>query len=254
MTKYELEYVKLSLELYYCTDYNKIAYKEEKLSKMYGYNKQKENIDNVVTYAKSFFDDILTKEKIYNIRKDDLYDIIESLNATELVNDNLIPVYNASTFFPYINNIQQNHAISYHFLPKNLVSDKYEYIGLQVTEFILETKTPKYKPLDIIVLRISEEFQNGTDVLVEYKGALYIKNLYIYNETFTLTNPSELNPSPQKYKLEDYPQFSKESECFKLRIVGTIIDVFDSGQMSYNYLTHNYYFPIPNLKNQKIPS
>lgn len=249
LTNYELEYVKLSLEVYYGIDDNKtIEEKKDKLYKMYGYGKPKGDIDNVVYTAISFLNQVLSNKKIYKLEKRDLYNIINSLSATELINSNVIPVYNASTFFPYLDNIHKNITTDYYFLHKDLANDKYEYIGLKVTEFILETKTSKYKPFDIIVLRLDKELHNGTDILISHKKGMFIKNLRIEGNMVILSNPSELNPEPKKCELE---KFKKMINSFEINIVGTIVDIFVSKKSSYDFEEYKYYFPKPSLSDLK---
>lgn len=240
LTKYELDYVKLSLKTYYCNDINRKIYLNDKLSKMYGYSKPKGNIDIVVSTAKSFLNSMISEKKLYNVEKSELENIINSLNSTELVNPNVIPVYNASTFFPYVDNIYRNCSTGYYFLPDNLANDEYEYIALTVTEFILETKNSKYKPLDTVILRLGRELKNGSDILISNKNGMFIKNIRIENNIIILSNTSELNPNPQEYKLKDFEELLNS---FDTNIVGTIVDVCINKFFAYNYSTHQYYHP-----------
>lgn len=240
LTKYELEYVKLSLKTYYCNDFHKKESLKDELSKMYGYGKPKGNIDMVVSTAKSFFNNMLSEKKLYNLKINELENIVNSLNSTELVNANVIPVYNASTFFPYVDNIYKNCSTGHYFLPNNLANDKYEYIALTVTEFILETKNPKYKPLDTVILRLGKELNNGSDILISNKNGMFIKNLKINNNIIILSNPSELNPNPKKYELKN---FEALLSSFEINIVGTIVDICVDKNFAYDYLTQQYYFP-----------
>ncbi len=253
LTKYELEYVKLSLKTYYCNDTHKKVYLEDKLSKMYGYGKPKGNIDIVVSTAKSFLNSMLSEKRLYNLEKSELDNILNSLNSTELVNPNVIPIYNASTFFPYVDNIYKNCSTGHYFLPDNLANDKYEYIALTVTEFILETKNPKYKPLDTVILRLGKELNNGSDILIFNKNGMFIKNLKIHNNIIILSNPSELNPNPKKY---EFKNFEALLSSFQINIVGTIIDVCIDKNFAYNYLTHQYYCPLqlPNIEAPNLKS
>ena len=247
LTDYELKYIKLKLEQHYCPLNNKI-YIEDELSKMKFYMEKKPDINNVLKTAISFLDFMLQDKSFYQITEADLHTIISSLNSTELVNSNIIPVYNSSTFFPYIDNIYRNYTTDYYYLPKSLANDKYDYIGLQVSNFILETATPKYKPLDIIILRISTELYNGSDILLANKQGMFIKNLKIEKDNIFLSNPCELNPCIQKYNLV---KFKEMINSFELTLVGTIVEISVSEKSSYDYATHKYYFPPKFLKEFK---
>lgn len=238
LTPYELNYIKTCLQAHYFND----TIQREKVNKMYGASKPKGNIDIVLEFCIESFDMMLKEKDLYHITKDTLHDIIDSLNASELVNDCAIPVYSASTFFPYLDNIYKNIPTDYYLLPKNLVNDKNIYIGISITKFILEVETPKYKPLDIIILRLDNKLNNGADILIATKERMSIKNIIINNDVVTLSNPSEINPNPQTYQLKD---FLEMVNCYKIIIVGTIINIIDNKFFAYDYSTHQNSLILP---------
>ena len=245
LTLYELNYIKAYLQARYFND----TIQEEKVNKMYGTSKTKGNIDIVLKFCINCFDMMLKEKDLYHITKDNLHDIINSLNASELVNDCAIPIYNASTFFPYLENIYKNIPTNYYLLPENLANDKNTYIGISITNFILEVETPKYKPLDTIILRLDNKLNNGADILISTKKGMYIKSIIINNNVITLSNPSEIKPNFQTYQLKD---FMKMLNSHEIIIVGTVINIVDNNFFAYNYATHknNLIVPFIDLENK----
>lgn len=245
LTLYELNYIKAFLQARYFND----TIQEEKVNKMYGSNKTKGNIDIVLKFCIDSFDMMLKEKDLYHITKNNLHDIIDSLNASELINDYAIPIYNASTFFPYLDNVYKNIPIDYYLLPKNLANDKNTYIGISITNFILEVETPKYKPLDIIILKLDNKLNNGADILLSTKEGISIKSIIINNDVITLSNPSEINPNFKTYQLKD---FMKMVNSHDVIIVGTVINIVDNNFFAYNYSTHknNLILPFIDLENK----
>lgn len=245
LTLYELNYIKAFLQARYFND----TIQEEKVNKMYGSSKTKGNIDIVLKFCIDSFDMMLKEKDLYHITKNNLHDIIDSLNASELINDYAIPIYNASTFFPYLDNVYKNIPIDYYLLPKNLANDKNTYIGISITNFILEVETPKYKPLDIIILKLDNKLNNGADILLSTKEGISIKSIIINNDVITLSNPSEINPNFKTYQLKD---FMKMVNSHDVIIVGTVINIVDNNFFAYNYSAHknNLILPFIDLENK----
>lgn len=245
LTLYELNYIKAFLQARYFND----TIQEEKVNKMYGSSKTKGNIDIVLKFCIDSFDMMLKEKDLYHITKNNLHGIINSLNASELINDYAIPIYNASTFFPYLDNVYKNIPIDYYLLPKNLANDKNTYIGISITNFILEVETPKYKPLDIIILKLDNKLNNGADILLSTKEGISIKSIIINNDVITLSNPSEINPNFKTYQLKD---FMKMVNSHDVIIVGTVINIVDNNFFAYNYSTHknNLILPFIDLENK----
>ena len=78
LTPYELNYIKTCLQAHYFND----TIQGEKVNKMYGASKPKGNIDIVLEFCIESFDMMLKKKDLYHITKDNLHDIIDSLNSS----------------------------------------------------------------------------------------------------------------------------------------------------------------------------
>lgn len=149
------------------------------------------------------------------------FEMLNNIDKNSVITNYKIPVFDSI----YLNksNIYLSEIYGSYNISKDLFYDKYNYIGIFLTAPCMHSKlnyiSQKYKPTNIITVRLSNEFYNNADVIISINETWYIKNIYKDKDKIIISNPCSQDNSKQEYTYKDIKELN-------IKIIGTIVNIY----------------------------
>ncbi len=168
-------------------------------------------INRLIEQIKNIFVVYTDYEKLYNM--------LQNLDKTTIVTNYKIPLFDST----YINreDIYYSELCGSHTINRNLYNDQNEYVAILLNNMSnwLNYKTPKYKSLNIITVRLCDYCYDYEDIIISINGKWYIKNIHKENNLIILTNPCNEKNEKLEYTNADIQKLN-------IKIIGTIVDIY----------------------------